>query len=64
MSYQDYLNGYRDGFRDASHNLPYRPKERFNEFTLNVPKIVPLPEYKFDPGLPKSALPEIKYVKY
>ena len=58
-----YLSGYKDGYDDASLGLPYRPQDRLNEFSLNMPKIKPLPEYdpielKIDP-LPKIEIKPI-----
>ena len=58
-----FLSGYRDGYDDASLGLPYRPQERLNEYSLNIPKVDPLPiyEYKYETALPKCEPLEIKF---
>ena len=57
-----YLRGYGDGYKDAYLDLPYKCRNRLNEFKLEIPTIDPLPLLKdkyeppkliFDP-LPKK----------
>jgi len=60
-----YLCGYGDGYKDAYLDLPYKYRDRLNEFKLKMPTIDPMPLLKdkyeaskliFDPIIPKYKL--------